>query len=69
MQLRMTRTRSCSTGRYLPRRGSNADPRGKAAFVRMQSEPSDMRYQLLHLLKMMEKPGISVSVLPTRDLA
>ena len=38
---------------------------GEAAFVRMQSEPSDMRYQLLHLLKMMEKPGISVSVLPT----
>ena len=42
---------------------------GEATFIRMQSKPDDMRDQLLHLLKMMKKPGISVSILPQTTLS
>ncbi len=64
LQLRMTR--QLLLNRTLPPPPRLDVIMGESAFVRMQSEPSIMHYQLLHLLKMMEKPGIGVSILPTQ---
>lgn len=62
VQLRLTR-------QHLLNRTLPPPPRldvvlGEGAFDRMESNPDDMRDQLLYLLRMMRKPGISVSVLP-----